>query len=39
VILRLMIPNRHFCPASNTPEPELPVVAKSERTVENFSAR
>jgi hypothetical protein len=25
----LMMPSRHLCPASNTPDPELPVVATS----------
>src|SRR5215467_9697433 len=28
-IFRLMMPSKHFCPASNTPDPELPVVATS----------
>ena len=27
VIFRLMMPSKHFCPASNTPDPEFPVVA------------
>ena len=36
VIFRLMIPSKHFCPASNTPDPEFPVVATSRITVENL---
>jgi len=36
VIFRLMMPSRHFCPASNTPDPEFPVVATSPITVENL---
>ena len=36
VIFRLMMPSKHFCPASNTPDPEFPVVATSLITVENF---
>src|SRR5262249_33762553 len=35
-IFRLMMPSKHFCPASNTPDPELPVVATSRITVENL---
>src|SRR5262249_53914375 len=35
-IFRLMMPSKHFCPASKTPDPELPVVATSLITVENF---
>jgi hypothetical protein len=31
-----MMPSKHFCPASNTPDPELPVVATSRITVENL---
>jgi len=36
VIFRLMMPSKHFCPASNTPDPEFPVVATSLITVENL---
>src|SRR5437588_13105524 len=32
----LMMPSRHLSPASNTPDPELPVVATSRITVGNF---
>src|SRR5438270_3359696 len=35
-IFLLMIPSRHLVPASNTPEPEFPVVATSRITVGNF---
>jgi hypothetical protein len=35
-IFRLMMPSRHLCPASNTPEPEFPVVATSLITVGNL---
>src|SRR6516225_3510000 len=35
-IFWLMMPSRHLAPASNTPDPELPVVATSLITVENF---
>jgi hypothetical protein len=35
-IFRLMMPSKHFCPKSNTPDPELPVVATSLMTVENL---
>src|SRR5947207_11700589 len=35
-IFLLMIPRRHLVPASNTPDPELPVVATSRITVGNF---
>jgi hypothetical protein len=31
-----MMPSKHFWPASNTPDPEFPVVATSLITVENF---
>jgi hypothetical protein len=33
---RLMMPSRHLLPASNTPDPEFPVVATSLITVENL---
>jgi hypothetical protein len=36
VIFRIMMPSKHFCPASNTPDPEFPVVATSPITVENL---
>src|SRR5262245_24036230 len=32
----LIIPSRHLVPASNTPDPELPVVATSRISVGNF---
>ena len=35
-IFRLMMPSRHLRPASNTPDPEFPVVATSLITVENL---
>ena len=35
-IFRLMMSSRHLCPASNTPEPEFPVVATSLITVGNL---
>src|ERR1700704_6441448 len=38
-ILRLTIPSKHFRSASNTPEPEFPVVATSLIFVEYFVRR
>ena len=35
-IFLLMMPRRHFLSASNTPDPEFPVVATSLITVSNF---
>src|ERR1700730_16688230 len=35
-IFRLMMPSKHFCLESNTPDPEFPVVATSLITVENL---
>src|SRR6202048_3966140 len=35
-IFRLMMPSKHLCPKSNTPDPEFPVVAISLITVENL---
>src|SRR5262245_65881725 len=35
-IFRLMMPSRHLRPASNTPDPEFPVVATSLITVANL---
>jgi hypothetical protein len=35
-IFWLMMPSRHLLPASNTPDPEFPVVATSLINVENF---
>ena len=36
-IFRLMMPRRHLLLASNTPDPEFPVLATSLITVENLN--
>src|SRR5205807_9983219 len=36
-IFWLMMPSKHFCPASNTPDPEFVVAATSLITVENLN--
>src|SRR6516162_11552064 len=36
IIFRLMMPSKHFCPASNTPDPEFKAGVTSLITVENL---